>query len=145
VQLRAGELHYGSNSLSYDVVLDRPGVLVTSDLLVPGWSGAVDGRPQDIFRANHLFRGLLVPAGTHRVSFRYWPRVWTVSFALAALGWAPILTAAAMALWRRGRAARFTPAAVAADDASAAPSPGGIDPNLARPRAPLAADRSGTP
>jgi hypothetical protein len=120
-------------------------VLVTSDLLVPGWSGAVDGRPQDIFRANHLFRGLLVPAGTHRVSFRYWPRAWTVSFALAALGWAPILTAAAMALWRRGRAARFTPAAVAADDASAAPSPGGIDPNLARPRAPLAADRSGTP
>jgi hypothetical protein len=133
VQLRAGELHYGSNSLSYDVVLDRPGVLVTSDLLVPGWSGAVDGRPQDIFRVNHLFRGLLLPAGTHRVSFRSWPRAWTVSFALAALGWAPILTAAALALWRRGRAARFIRAAGAVEGASAAASPAGTDQNLAEP------------
>ena len=41
------------------------------------WRAAVDGRPVAITRTNHLFRGVPLGAGTHRVRFEFRPRsVW---------------------------------------------------------------------
>lgn len=37
----------------------------------PGWSATVDGRRAEVFRADGIFRGVVVPAGTHTVRFAY--------------------------------------------------------------------------
>ena len=49
------------------------GVLVLHDTYYPGWLAEVDGRPASFLRACVLFRGIEVPAGTRRVTFRFAP------------------------------------------------------------------------
>jgi len=49
------------------------GMLVLSDTWFPGWSARVDGHPTPIYEAYGLIRGVVVPAGTHTVEFRYRP------------------------------------------------------------------------
>ncbi len=54
-----------------DVSLDAPGLLVLADAYARGWRARVDGEPAEIVPANHLFRGVRVGAGRHRVRFEY--------------------------------------------------------------------------
>jgi hypothetical protein len=49
------------------------GLLVLHDTYYPGWLAEVDGRPASILRAFVLFRGVEVPPGTHRITFRFAP------------------------------------------------------------------------
>ena len=55
-------------------------LLVLTDVHYPGWKATVDGRPADVERVNYLLRGVAVPAGTHRVEFRYEPLSWRVGW-----------------------------------------------------------------
>jgi uncharacterized membrane protein YfhO len=49
------------------------GVLALHETWYPGWIAEIDGRRVPIMRADVLFRGVEVPAGRHRVVFRYVP------------------------------------------------------------------------
>ncbi|MDP3685852.1 MAG: YfhO family protein [bacterium] len=65
--------------------------LVLRDSWYPGWQATLDGAPIPVERAESIFRGVLVPPGTHTVTFRYRPRALYVgivvsSIALVALG-----------------------------------------------------------
>ncbi len=46
------------------------GVLVLTDAYYPLWKGQLDGKPTRVYPVNHLFRGLLLPAGEHDVVFK---------------------------------------------------------------------------
>ena len=50
-----------------------PRLLVLSDRYDPNWRVQIDGRDAHGLRANYLFRGVTVPAGEHRVRWRYRP------------------------------------------------------------------------
>lgn len=56
-----------------DVTLAAPGLLVLTDTWYPGWVADVDGAATPILRADYAFRAVALPAGTHRVQFRYAP------------------------------------------------------------------------
>ena len=75
-----------------DVTADAPGILVLADLAYPGWRARVDGKPSPLLRADGYLRAVALPAGAHRVEFRYRP----VSFAAGA-----VLTLAALAILLR--------------------------------------------
>jgi uncharacterized membrane protein YfhO len=49
------------------------GLLVLHDTYYPGWIAEIDGRLAPILRADELFRAVELPAGTHRVMFRFTP------------------------------------------------------------------------
>jgi hypothetical protein len=53
--------------------LAAPGLVVLADAYARGWRAQVDGEPAPILPTNHLFRGVPVPAGHHRIRFEYRP------------------------------------------------------------------------
>ena len=49
---------------------------------MPGWSARVDAEATPVERANAIFIGVEVPAGSHRVEFRFRPTVALVGILL---------------------------------------------------------------
>jgi len=56
-----------------EVRLELNSLLVVSEPAYPGWKAWVDGKPARLFTADHALRSLFVPAGEHRVEFRFEP------------------------------------------------------------------------
>ncbi|MDH3268866.1 MAG: YfhO family protein [Ignavibacteria bacterium] len=44
-----------------------------------GWKVFIDGKETKIYRANHAFRGIVVPKGNHKVEFTYLPESFIIS------------------------------------------------------------------
>jgi len=80
--------HYSYNDLTVETHSDQPGFLFLSDSYYPGWEVLVDGQPQRIYRADHMFRAVFLPPGAHTVVFHFaqpafW---WGVAIAVGATG-----------------------------------------------------------
>jgi hypothetical protein len=78
-----------------DVNSDAAGLLVLADLHYPGWTAQVDGSPAPILLADGYLRAVALPAGQHRVVFRYRPIAF---YAGAAISVAALLTLAVLLL-----------------------------------------------
>lgn len=66
---------YRNNSVTVEVETSAPGLLVLTDTFHPDWRVTVDNVPVQAYPADVCFRGVFVPAGSHRVRFVYFPRV----------------------------------------------------------------------
>jgi hypothetical protein len=86
---------YGLHQVDIDVDAARPAVLRLADLWYPDWKVRVDGQEATMLRADHLLRAVAVPAGHHRVEFRFassafttglWVSIASVLVALLLLG-----------------------------------------------------------
>ncbi len=75
--------HVGSMRVEFEVTTATPGLLVVADPWYPQWRAAVDGRPAGLHRVDHAFRGVVVPAGRHVVTFVYRDRATLVGVVLA--------------------------------------------------------------
>jgi hypothetical protein len=64
---------YEPDRVDVAVEANRPALLVLSDNYYRDWRATVDGRATEIYRTNHTFRGVVVPAGRHRVRFVFEP------------------------------------------------------------------------
>jgi hypothetical protein len=62
---------YSRNALTMEVTTPAAGVAVVNEVFAPGWHATVDGAPAELFRANYMLRGLVVPAGTHRIDLQF--------------------------------------------------------------------------
>jgi hypothetical protein len=83
-----------------EATLSAPGVFVLADSFDAGWTATVDGTPSPIFPTNYLFRGVGVPAGTHRVRFDYARDAFGYGVITSVLAWGVL---AVLAGWRRAR------------------------------------------
>jgi hypothetical protein len=95
-------VRYGDDRAAVLTRASRPSMLVLTDAHFPGWRATVDGRPASIERVNYLVRGVIVPAGRHRVEFRYEPLSWRIGWIVSALSLIAVAGVAA-AGWRRQR------------------------------------------
>ncbi|HEX4385968.1 MAG TPA: YfhO family protein, partial [Myxococcales bacterium] len=96
-------IRYGTNTLSFQVEVSGPAVLVVSDSLAKGWRAWVDDAEQPIFRANYLFRGLVLEAGAHRIRYSYEPPGWRASLRLFFAGIALLAVGAGALYFQRAR------------------------------------------
>ena len=88
----------GTGQVTSHVTAASAGLLVLADPSYPQWQVTVDGRPADLLRVDHAFQGVVVPAGTHTVVFRYADHATTYGALLA------LLTALLLAATVPGRA-----------------------------------------
>lgn len=68
---RADIVSYELNRVTIDVDTPGPALLRLADLWYPDWNAYVDGRRTPVLRADYLLRAVAVPAGRHRVEFRF--------------------------------------------------------------------------
>jgi hypothetical protein len=78
-----------------------PGLLVLADLDYPGWVAEEGGHALPILKADGFFRAVALPAGTHRVVFRYRPMTF-----YAGAGVSVIALLLALGLWHAGEPVR---------------------------------------
>lgn len=76
------------------------GWVVLRDAWAPGWQVEVDGQPAAAQIADGLLRAVAVPAGDHRVTWRYIPQTWPWTPLVSLLAWLGL--AALLWPWRRG-------------------------------------------
>ena len=82
---------YEPEQVVIEVHADRASALVLTDAYYPGWSVTIDGQPAAIERADVLFRAVQVPAGQHRVEFRYAPASVAIGAAISIGAWALLI------------------------------------------------------
>jgi hypothetical protein len=85
-------LRYEPSRVEVEAELQRPGLVVLGDQFYPGWRLEVEtaGQPTrevPILRANRVMRGAWLPAGRHRLTYRYRPASLLWGAWLSGLGW----------------------------------------------------------
>jgi hypothetical protein len=70
---------YKPNELVYEYNTSKDGLAVFSEIYYPkGWEATVDGTPMPHFRTNYVLRGMILPAGSHTLTFKFQPKVYSV-------------------------------------------------------------------
>lgn len=69
-------IRYQPNELVYQYKAASPKLVVFSEVYYPhGWNAYIDGEKVEHFRADYLLRGMVVPEGQHRITFKFEPEV----------------------------------------------------------------------
>lgn len=66
---------YKPNDLVYQTSNKNEGIAVFSEIYYDkGWNAYVDGKETPYFRCNYVLRGMVIPAGDHKVEFKFEPK-----------------------------------------------------------------------
>jgi hypothetical protein len=76
---------YQANRVTVEVETSADGLLVLTDTYAPGWKASLDGDPVSLHIANHAFRAVVVPAGSHFIEFVYRPPIFYLGAILSLL------------------------------------------------------------
>lgn len=78
---------YKPNHLVYESESAEDQFAVFSEIYYPkGWKTLVDGKEQDHYCVNYLLRGTSVPAGKHKIEFKFEPAVYYTGNTMAYIG-----------------------------------------------------------
>ena len=83
-------LKYEPNSIEVSTQASRRSLLVLSETYYPGWKAWLDDRPVPIVPTDIALRGVVVPAGAHRVRMEFLPLILPISLGIS-LGTAILL------------------------------------------------------
>ena len=92
---------YGLDEISFTANNSKEGLAVFSDIWYPyGWKAFIDGKETPIIRTDYVLRALRVPAGVHKIEFRFHPDSYytgnTIALICSILLWALIIAAIVM-------------------------------------------------
>lgn len=69
------ETKYAPNELHYHAKSQNGGLAVFSEIYFPwGWHASIDGKDVEIGRVNYVLRAINIPAGEHKIVFRFDPQ-----------------------------------------------------------------------
>ncbi|MFC1462601.1 YfhO family protein [Verrucomicrobiota bacterium] len=84
-------IDHSNTCVEIETVSQEEGVLVLNDRYDPGWRVEVDGQEEPLLKCNYIMRGVHVPAGSHRIKFRYAPYRWSL--------WAGLISCVTVSFW----------------------------------------------
>ncbi|KKQ83492.1 MAG: putative membrane protein [Candidatus Woesebacteria bacterium GW2011_GWA1_38_8] len=77
---------YAPTKVSIETTSQTAKLLFLSDTYDAGWEATVDGKKSPVYRADYDFRAVAVPAGDHKVVFRYHPKEFRWGIILSVIG-----------------------------------------------------------
>ena len=79
-------LHRDGSSVVIQTESGCTGMAMLNDAYYPGWTATVDGKSAQVYEADGIVRGVVVPGGKHRVEIRYRPKSVYLGAVLTGLG-----------------------------------------------------------
>ena len=77
---------YAPNRLEYKSKANNEQLALFSEVYYPkGWKAYIDGEETDLFRANYILRGMIIPAGEHTIVFEYKPESYYTGAKISAI------------------------------------------------------------
>lgn len=64
-----------------------PRFLVLSDIYYPGWNAYIDGIKTQLYRTDYVLRGVIVPSGTHIITFKFIPKSFYLGLGISIIAW----------------------------------------------------------
>ena len=76
--------NYKPNHLTYKSATKKERLAVFSEIYYDkGWNAYVDGFPTEHIRANYILRAMIIPAGVHKIEFKFEPKTYNISQTIA--------------------------------------------------------------
>lgn len=99
---------YDNDAIEYSSSASTPQFAVMSEVYYPfGWNAYIDGKKTDYVKADYFMRGISVPAGNHKIEFKFEPDVYytgrNISFIVSII-LVLLLAASLFAAWKQSRA-----------------------------------------
>jgi hypothetical protein len=80
----ANLIEFDLHKLKFTVKTDTASFLTVSEIYYPaGWKAYLDGKETEIYVANYILRGVVIPKGEHVLEMKFEPAVYTLSLTLA--------------------------------------------------------------
>ena len=99
-------IRYELDRVEVAATLASPGLVVLSDTFAPGWTASVQTgaatRPAAILRTDRICRGILLPAGEHRIAMTYSPANFRQGAWISGAAWALLVAAVIATLVPQG-------------------------------------------
>ena len=83
-----------AQKIEFQIAAKEDSLLVLAQTFDRSWRARVDGQSAELLRANHAFQAIVVPAGTHAVTFRYESRALRTGLIISMLALALTLAGA---------------------------------------------------
>lgn len=100
---KATLVKYSLHEIVVETQSTSPQILVLSDNYYPiGWHAYVDDQPAKTLLANYAFRGVEVPAGKHRIAWRYASAAYNLGL-LISLGALAVIVGMLISGWRKSK------------------------------------------
>lgn len=91
-EAKISNVQLDTHRIACEVDANSPSLVVVAQTFYHPWHATVDGIPTPLFRANHAFQALQVPAGHHRVDLIYQDRQFQIGASISGVGWAAVLS-----------------------------------------------------
>ena len=90
---------YGLNSIRLEAHIEKPCLLLLSEIYYPSWHATVDGEPVDVLRADYCLRAIPLDAGSSVIEFRFRSDILRISLVISIVTFVIVL--AVPVLFRR--------------------------------------------
>jgi uncharacterized membrane protein YfhO len=66
---------FDNDAITYQSSSTGNHAAIFSEIFYKDWNAYIDGKPAKVFKANYVLRGLVIPAGNHKIDFKFEPSI----------------------------------------------------------------------
>ncbi len=79
---------FDNEAITYESNSNKNNIAVFSEIFYKDWHAYIDGKIAPVIKANYVLRALVIPAGKHKIEFKFEPAIFNLSSKVSgAAGW----------------------------------------------------------